>query len=634
MLLRSATTAHQRSPELHRRLRFVVVFVVAALAVLAGRLWQLQVVRGDRYYKAARDNLVDQRPLPSVRGKIVDRTGRPLADNRPAFNIYAVPARFGEAERERLIDLLDLEAHEIARLDERLAVGARRSKRTAVLVLDDQGRDRAALVAQARHELGGVEVHDEPYRRYPHGVIAGHLIGYLSYPTAKELAACEADGCAAGDFIGRYGVEKQWENYLRGKRGIERYITNAIGDRVDAAEADGLIDGPRFVPPVTGHDVVLTLDLALQQAAEKAAARHSAAAVVLVEVATGRILAAVSTPSFDPNVMTGHLTRAEDERLRKDPRKPYIDKTLQHPYPPGSIYKFVTGGAALDERLNVAHEIVFCPGHYQRGNTRFRCTGSHGKLDHHGAIQHSCNIYFWTLAERIGLDRMGETAVDFGFGAPSGLGLNADLPGRVPTKAWYEKRGSFKVGYTLNAATGQGDVEVTVMQVALAYAALANGGRLFVPQVVEQIRSAAGETVASYPPVMRRRVAMSAATLDTLRVGMWRTVNQPGGTAFTSRSPVVEFAGKTGTAQVGNWITKSDAHTAQGWNPRREHAWFAGWAPARNPEVAIAVLVEHGGPGGRVAAPLAREILEAWARSAGRAIEPVEPLDPDGDGAP
>jgi penicillin-binding protein 2 len=626
LVLGSATSANQRSPELHRRLRYVVTVVVLALGVLVGRLWQLQVLRGDQYYQAARDNLIKQRAVPAVRGKILDRKGRPLADNRPAFNLYVEPDQFDAARRARLIELLDLSAEEVARLDERLATARARGGRSAALVLEDQGRDRAALVAQARAELPGVVVHDEPYRRYPEGVVGGHLVGYLSHPNAKELAACEADGCGPGDFIGRYGVERQWENYLRGKRGTERYITNARGDRIDDAAAAELIEGPRLVPPVTGQDVVLTLDLDLQHAAEKAVARHAAAGVVLVEVATGRILAMVSTPSFDPNVMTGHLTRAEDERMRADPRKPYIDKTLQQDYPPGSVFKFVTAGAALEGHQAVPSEQIFCPGYYQRGKSRFGCTASHGKLDLLGAIQHSCNIYFWTLSERIGLDRMAQVAVDFGFDAPSGLGLNGDIAGRIPTKAWYEKRGVFKVGYTLNAATGQGDVEVTVTQVAMAYATLANGGRLFVPQVVREIRTPAGELVASFPPEVRRRVALSPATFDILREGMVKVTNELGGTGYeAAKGSVIDFAGKTGTAQVASRIVKDDG-SAPGWNPRRDHAWFGGWAPARQPEVAIAVFVEHGGPGGKVAGPVAREVLEAWARQAGRATEPRVPL--------
>jgi penicillin-binding protein 2 len=633
MLLQSATSAQQRSPELHRRVRVLIVVVVVTMCVLAGRLWQLQVVRGEQYYRIARDNLVRERSVPAVRGKVVDRNGRPLADNRPAFNIYGIPSWVKAKERERLIELLGLDQEEVARLDERLALGTRQRQRAAILLLEDQGRDRAALVAQSRLELGGLEVHDEPYRRYPDGVLAAHLVGYLSHPTPKELTACEAEGCTSTDFMGRYGVEKQWERFLRGRRGLERYITNASGERIDDPSAEGLIEEPRFVPPVTGHDVVLSIDLDLQEAVEKSASRYSAAAVVVVEVATGRILALASMPSFDPNVMTGHLTAAEDARLRADPRKPYIDKALQQDYPPGSVFKFVTAGAALEDRATGPTEQTFCPGFYQRGKSRFGCTGSHGKLDVYGALQHSCNIYFWTMAERIGLDRMAEVAVDFGFGEPSGLGLNSDRPGRMPTKAWYEQRGSFKVGYTLNAATGQGDVEVTVLQVAMAYAAIANGGRLMAPQVVWKVRSAAGDTVEEYPPIERRRIKLSPAVLAMLQEGMYRVVNVAGGTGHASASTLLEFSGKTGTAQSGSRIVKDDG-SATAWNPRRDHAWFAGYAPSRSPEIAIAVLVPHGGPGGKVAGPIAHDVIEAWARLSGKVSEPPLPATVEGPPAP
>ena len=614
MLIRSAPGDAPRSPELHRRLRWLVAVVAIAFLGLTARLWQLQIVRGDEYYEATRSNVVAERFLPSVRGKILDRTGVPMADNRAAFHIYVEPHKFDDAARDRLAHLLGLDPDEAQRMADRLAAARERKATRPVMVLEDQGRDRAGLVAQARLQLGpAVEVRDEPYRDYPFGELAGHLIGYMNQPSSKELAALEAQGYDASEFIGRYGIERDWENFLHGKKGIERFITNAKGERVEDAEAENLIEGPRFVPPVAGHDVVLTIDLELQQLAEKAVRSQAAAAVAVVEVESGRIRALVSTPSFDPNVMTGHLTRSEDERMKADPRRPYVDKTVQQHYPPGSTYKFVVSAAALEDRLVSQHERLTCGGAHKLGRRTFRCLGSHGLIDLEHAIEHSCNIFMWKLAERVGIDRMAEVARDFGLGAPTGLGLNGDLPGRVPDRAFYGKRG-FQIGHALNAATGQGDVEVTVLQLAMAYAALANGGRLYAPQVVERVVAASGEEVARYEPALRRRVEVSAANLDILRQGMWRVVNAPGGTAYShGRSELVDIAGKTGSAQVRS-RRNAEEDSTRGWDPRRSHAWFAGWAPAHDPEVAIVVLVEHGGSGGQAAAPLAREILEGYFR--------------------
>jgi penicillin-binding protein 2 len=629
MLIRSAPGDAPRSPELHRRLRWLVATVAVAFFVLFARLFQLQILRGDEYFEAARENVVDSRPLPSVRGKIVDRNGVALADNRPAFHIYVTPRMIDEAAERRLIELLRLPPDEALRFSDRLAAARKRSPGRAAMVLEDVGRDRRGLVAQARLELGpGVEVREEPYRDYPFGALASHLIGYMNQPSSKELVELEEQGYDASEFIGRYGIEKEWEPFLHGKKGIERYITNAQGERVDSDEAKDLIEGPAFVAPTAGHDVVLTIDLRLQKLAEKAVRSQAATGVAVVEVDSGRILALVSTPSFDPNVMTGHLTRAEDERMKANPRRPYVDKTLQQHYPPGSTYKFVVGGAALEDGVASQHERIGCSASYKVGRRTFHCLSSHGVIDMLDAIQRSCNIYFWKLAERVGIDRMAEVARDFGLGAPTGLGLNSDVPGRVPTKAFYDKRG-FQVGHTLNAATGQGDVEVTVLQLAMAYAAIANGGRLYAPQLVQRVVAASGQEVATYEPVLRRRVGLSAATLDVLRQGMWRVVNSPGGTAREGgRSHLIDIAGKTGTAQVRS-VRNAAANATSDWHPTRAHAWFAGWAPAFDPEIAIVVLVEHGGHGGVVAAPIARDILEGYfTEIKGMAMPPPPPPPP------
>ncbi|HTE52437.1 MAG TPA: penicillin-binding protein 2 [Kofleriaceae bacterium] len=616
MLIRSAPGGHEpRSPELRRRLVWLLAVMAVSFTALVVRLWQLQIVRGNEYFEAARSNVVDERFLPSVRGKVVDRNGVALADNRPAFNIYVVPRLFDAAARARLIDLLGLDGEEVTRLDQRLATARKRRSTRAVMVLEDQGRDRAGLVAQARPELGGaVQVHDEPYRTYPFGTLAAHLVGFMNQPSSQEMADLEKQGYDATEFVGRYGVERGWESYLHGKKGIERFIINASGDRIDDAEAEKLIEGARFEPPIAGHDVVLTIDLELQRLAEHAVGAHPAAAVAVVEVETGRMLALVSTPSFDPNVMTGHLTRVEHERLQGDPRHPYVDKTLQQHYPPGSTYKFVVGGAALEDHLASPSEHLTCPGSHRAGGRLFYCMHTHGSVDFLDALQRSCNVYFWKLAERVGIDRMAAVATDFGFGAVTGLGLNGEVPGRVPTRAFYDDRGVHTLGHTLNTATGQGDVELTVVQLVMAYAALANGGRLYAPKVVERVESAGGEVVAEVKPELRRRIALSPATLDVIRQGMWRVVNAPGGTAHRfGRSDLVEIVGKTGTAQVHGRRPKDDAAAApQEWDPNGDHAWFAGWAPASRPEIAIVVLIEHGGGGGAVAAPVAREIIEGY----------------------
>jgi len=609
VLIRSAPGSGPALPELHHRVRWLTLVVVVALLVLIARLWQLQVVRGDQYLREARSNVVRHRSIESMRGRILDRDGRPLADNRPGYDIYVAPKRF-DAVAPQLERLLGLSADEAAAMRERMADAVEAHATTPQAVLEDQGAHRAALVLQNSYSMAGVDVRHQLHRDYPYGELAAHVIGYMNKLNTKEQRSLASDGYDEDDLIGRAGLERTMEHRLRGKKGDEPYVVNARGQRIEGAEAERLLAAEHYLAPVPGQDVVLTIDLELQKAAERAVRRHAAAAVAVVEVSTGRILALVSRPTYDPTVMTGKLTRARKAELDADPRQPFVDKTLGQHYPPGSTFKFVTAAAGLDDGIINGSELATCPGYYERSNQIFRCTAAHGAVDLQGAIAQSCNVYFWKLAEQVGLDRIAEVARDFGFGRPTGLGLNGDDAGRMPDKDWYNQRGEFKIGNTLNAATGQGDVEVTVLQMTMAYAAIANGGTLWVPQLIRRVQTRSGEVVFDQEP-MGRRVKASPDTLETLRSGMDKVVNQQGGTAYEhGRSELVHIAGKTGTAQVRRG--KGKVVQVDGWNPYTSHAWFAGYAPAEAPEIAITVLIEHGGPGGKVASPVAKEIIEKY----------------------
>jgi penicillin-binding protein 2 len=600
-------------PELHRRLKWVALIGIGALVVLVGRLWQLQVMRGESYYERTVSNVVKERYLPSVRGKILDRKGVSLADNRPAFNIYATPKQLTKPLAAELVRMLGLSDDEIAKIDERLELGRKRDARVAIAILEDQGRDRAALIEQALARLPGVEVRHEPYRWYPEGGMAAHLIGYMTQMTAAEADKLTNQGYDASELVGRYGLEDKWENYLRGKKGIERFAVDARGQRLDDATASALIQGERGVPAVPGANLVLTVDAGLQELAEKAISHVAAGAVVVVEPRTGKIRAIVSKPSFDPNIMTGHLTQAEETMLKQDPRKPFIDKALRMTYPPGSIFKFATAIAALEDGQATEDETMFCPGEYQLSGTVFRCHGTHGKIDILKAIQHSCDFYFYSIAERIGIDRIADVATEYGLGRPTNLGINGDAGGRIPTKDWYDKTSRYKVGYATNAAIGQGDVEVTVLQMAMAYAALANGGTLYVPQVVDRLEAHDGHVITSYEPQVARLMKTPPHVLDVWKRGMWKVTNEPGGTAFEhGHSEIVPVMGKTGTAEVKKHHKEENEKDLERWNPSAAHAWFAGWAPAEDPEIVVVVLVEHGGGGGVVAWPIARQIIDGY----------------------
>ncbi|MBK9070650.1 MAG: penicillin-binding protein 2 [Myxococcales bacterium] len=602
-------------PILAARLRYLLVVVGLGFLVLLGRLWQLQIIRGDRYREQTVSNVVERSHIASLRGKILDRKGRPLAENRPAFNIYVQTKAFTPELAQALETTLGLSAHEMELMSERIErARGRKQFRQYQRVLEDQGRDRATLVDESlRYRFAGIEVRTEPQRHYPSGALAAHVLGYMSQMSAGELQRLEADGYEADETIGRFGLELEWEAYLRGKKGLELFAEDAHHNRLDDMTAARFIGGPMRVEPIAGHNLVSTIDIDLQRVAEAAVAKHEVAAVVVVEVATGKLLAVVSKPAFDPNVMSGRLSAADSALLMSNPHAPFLDKALRATYPPGSVFKFVTGIAALEEGRTRADEHINCPGSYTLGRTSFRCTHVHGKVDMQEAIAQSCNVYFYNLAERMGLDPIVGVAHRFGFGMPTGLGLNGDGGGRVPTRTWYKNRGGYSAGKATNASIGQGDVEVTVLQVAMAYAALANGGTLYVPQIVDRVESVAGQVVMQYQPRIARVVKVAPSVLSLMTRGMVDVVARDEGTAFAAvRSNVVAIAGKTGTAQVVRLSADRGRSLPAGWHRSKEHAWFAGWAPAGAPEIAIAVLIEHGGTGGTVAGPVVKSVIEQY----------------------
>ncbi len=329
-----------------------------------------------------------------------------------------------------------------------------------------------------------------------------------------------------------------------------------------------------------------------------------------------------SKPSFDPNEMSGHLTPEAEQRLLADRYHPLHDKTLAETYYPGSTFKPVSAISALEDRLITPDDKTKCHGSFEIARRRFKCTKTHGVVSLYDAIVQSCNVYFYELGARPGMmDRLAKYGADLGLGAPTGLGLNGEDGGFLPTEEWYReqkrqnpKAEGFQVGQALNAVIGQGSTRVTLLQMALLYAAIANGGKLWLPQIVERVESPDGQTLEEFAPRVRREISVAPETLAIVRQALVGVVNETKGTAYKSRSKEIEVAGKTGTAQVHG------RHTELGGYEAGDHAWFVGFAPAGRPRIAVAVLVEHGGHGGDVAAPVAMEIIDKY-------FETVAPAD-------
>ncbi len=604
-------------PEIRHRTRIFGALVLLVFLVLAGRLFYVQGIEGEAYHRLTSDSIVRTVTLPAMRGELRDRKGRVVATTRPSYNVVVTPAQLEREIYDRLVKIVGRD-HERLPTWERLLEARASGKETALTFAEDIPRDQMAKIATTL-DTPGVRIVTTPRREYPFGPLLAHTLGYMNEISAEELRTRKEEGYRAGDQIGRTGVERQWESYLRGQKGFEKVIVNRRTVARPDVRISDVVEGPVKQDPVPGNNVVLSVDVDVQKIVDRALRGKQAAAAVVLDIETGRVLAMVSKPGFDPNIMSGKLTAEEEARILGDRHRPFLDKAVGETYNPGSTFKSISATTALEEKLITPDDKARCGGFVKVGRRRFRCMKSHGVIALQGAIVQSCNVYFYQLGERPGvMNRLAKFAQEFGFGAPSGLGINNEQPGFVPTEEWHRaqqaknpRNEGFVVGHALNTVIGEGSTRVTVMQMALAYAAIANGGRLWLPQVVERIESPSGQVIEEHAPQVRRDVSVSPETLATLRRALLGVTSNPKGTAYKARSLRVEVAGKTGTAQVQGSTRRVNGEAPLPYE-RLDHAWFAGFAPAAAPKIAFAVIVEHGGHGGDVAVPVAMEFVDGY----------------------
>jgi penicillin-binding protein 2 len=617
-------------PEIRHRSQVLSLVVALVFIALACRLFYLQVIEGDNFYRMTAENIIRTITLPATRGQIRDRKGHVLATMVPSYDIEVYPSQLTRESYDHLRALLGPDVEHFMTW-EAIRDEATKGKDRTLVVAENVKRE---VMAQLETSLDkpGIHVAAVQRRFYPNGTTAAHAIGYLNEVSADELKARKDEGYQAGDTIGRTGIERQWEPYLRGHKGFEKVVVNRRGlRRTDVRIADLVTDGPISQQPTPGNNVILTLDLDLQKIVERALrAVHSAAAVV-IDVETGRILAIASKPAFDPNMLSGGVSQEALARVLSDRLRPFRDKALSDTFNPGSTFKAITALAGLEEKVIVPEDKVKCMGHIQVARRRFRCTKAHKTVNLYDAIVQSCNVFFYDLGGRPGMmNRMAKYAADFGLGAPTGLGLNGEQAGFLPTEEWHrthdagEKKGEgFAIGHALNTAIGEGATRATVLQMALLYATVAADGKLWLPQIVERVESPTGQVLEDFPPRVRREVSVSPESLAFLRRALYGVVFDPKGTAYKARPKHIEIAGKTGTAQVFQGGRRGGDEPPLPYE-RVDHAWFAGFAPAAKPRIAFAVLVEHGGHGGSVAAPVAVEIVENYFDT----VVPPEERDP------
>ena len=655
--------------EFRKRYRWLGLVAFLAFGVLVGRLFQLQILNGAEYARTAHENVIRKVTIPTTRGIVRDANGRVLASNRSSFNVLLVPGRVMPSARPqrrrrnaveeqdtfgRIADALRLNPDERARLQQRIQDACITDEDhspcwRAILVREDLSRDIVAVLKEHAAEMTGAEVVSQPIRYYPYKNQGAHMLGYTSEIDGEAIARYRPEGYEAlpleerqklnplgyepGDIVGATGVEHSWESYLRGQRGWEKRVVDARGRYRAGPEAERLLDAPARQEPLPGRDVRLTIDMELEQSVERAMRAHIAGAIVVADIRTGRLLALYSKPDFDSNDLAGgsghDRIREAFNKLYTDPLRPMLDKTMSGVFHPGSTFKPFSALAALEDETHAVKpaDNERCDGFLSFGRRIFHCTHVHGKVNMHEAIEESCNIYFFKLAEAVGMDRIAHIATEFGLGSKTGIGVNPEAAGRIPTRSWYalKYRGQFRIGFTLNTAIGQGAVTVTPVQLALAYAALANGGTVYSPQLVRAVETSDGAVVQDFPPRVRQKAKVQPNNLALVQDALYAVVNEEKGTAYPVRDHTLEVAGKTGTAQTG-YVNTGNDDPKKAWYLSRDHAWFAAYSPAKAPEIAVVVLVEHGGSGPTVAAPIAMQVIKEYHRlQAARSLKGAAP---------
>jgi len=595
---------HEISPTLRRRLNIGLATGLVVVGVLLAQLWNLQVLRGPELRTMSENNRIRLRRVQATRGRIVDRYGRVLVESRASFDAVLVPEDTHDLPStvENLAQFLQQGAAETQAI---LDQAAERPPFQEVPVRRDLNWDQVVALETHQIDLPGVSIRVTPSRSYPHGPLLSHLLGYLGEINKEELA--RAPRYRPGDFVGKSGLEKSWESALRGVNGGQQIEVDAFGRELRVLQE---------VEATPGNTLVLSVDLDLQRAAEQALGARSGA-VVALDPRNGEVLAMVSYPPFDPNLFARGIMPAEWRGLVEDAEHPLNNRALQGQYPPGSTFKIVVAAAALEEGIINPFTRIGCHGGIPFGNHYFRCwrKEGHGSLNVHEALVQSCDVFFYQVGQRVGIDTIAEYARAFGLGAPTGISLENEMTGTIPDSDWKHRRFGEKwyAGETLSCAVGQGYVTATPLQMAQLIATAATGVR-YRPHLVRQVEAPTGEVIEQVQPEEVARLPLRRTTLEQLHSALEEVVMTDRGTGKRARLPGVTIAGKTGTAQVvklGNVRLK--AHQLQ--RQERDHAWFISYAPAEDPTIAVAALVEHAdGGGGAIAAPLVHDVLQEYFR--------------------
>lgn len=602
---------------------YAIALVFGAIGL---RLVYLQVFKGSFYRRFSEQNSLRKEKLPGPRGLIFDRNYKLLVDNRLQLDVTVTP-QFVKDPKSTLTRLAQLSDDNSDRLYTRYNDKIKGNpKFQPVSLLENAPWPVIVRIESSKDGLAGVEVEPRIRRTYLLGETGAHLFGYLSEVTKRDLAQTNSKNAPngldgdyeLGDYIGRFGLERRWEKYLRGTDGVRFVVVNAHGHRLSQGTQDNSTNVPgnlkRNIDPKPGNNLVLTIDADLQQAAE-VGLRGKMGAMVALDPRTGEILAMTSHPSFDPTEMT---SKGPDlwQSFMKNPWGPLRNKVIQDHYPAGSTFKVFSALAALEAGVIDEHTVVNCAGGMRFGNRFYNCHHVHGPVNLQRAISGSCDTFFYQVASRLGIDPISKLASEFGFGRRTGIEIFNEAQGLMPTEAW--KLANLKQvwtpGESLSAAIGQGYNLVTPLQVANAYAAVINGGNVYRPYVVSRIENQEGETIRRFSPEVMTTHRLQPKFVDVIKRGMFDVANLPGATAYVAMHTKEKFiSGKTGTVQTRSQ-TKDELKRACKSKPfeERDHGWFVGFAPPENPEIVVAVFGLHECSGAGGAGPMARFVFDKW----------------------
>ena len=572
-----------------KRITISFYIVLSVFCIFLLRLWHLQVINGGEYKKIDERNRLRVIDIPAPRGVIYDRNNNPLVKNVISFDVSMVNENMpkDDAVISDLGKLISLSPEQIKKIAQ-----ASVNPYETIKLKQNVSFDEVARVEARKIDFPGLQVEVTSARGYLYGQTASHLLGYLGKPSPKQLASPEYSDIPQESFIGQFGIEKTYDSTLRGIAGKKIVEVDALGN---------IIRFVRLQKPVRGNDIKLTIDINVQMEAERGLG-EKAGAVVALEPDTGEILALASAPSFDPNLFVGGITYSDWKELLDDPRKPLMNRAIQDQYPPGSTFKPVTALAALENDTVTGSTQFFCSGSIYFGRI-FRCwkEGGHGVVDLYKGIVQSCDVYFYEIGKKISIDSIAKYANALGLGVPTGVELESEASGLVPSTKWKlrTKREKWYQGETLSVAIGQGYLAVTPIQAARMIATLVNGGKLY------KLHLVANDNVNTKPESI---VELNPEHVEMIKKALVGVVYDHSGTGGAARSNIVSIGGKTGTAQViGSAAREKDLA-----DQYKDHAWFVAFAPQNNPKIAVSVLVEHGGHGGSAAAPIAKNVIETY----------------------